>query len=114
MPLLKPLALRRLSTLSVIACLLSACAGTPPTPLILAALKCGGGIPPSYREPVAGVALSSIGGTLGSHDQALDGQTARLDQANGRTADVIHVVDDCDKRNAELLKSVQPKKGLFR
>lgn len=82
--------------------------------MILAALKCGGGIPPSYREAVPGVSLSSVGTDLGGALSALDGQTARLDQSNGRTADVIVVIDDCDKRNVELLKSIQPKKGLFK
>lgn len=60
------------------------------------------------------MALSSVGSDVGGLGQALDGQTARLDQANGRTSDVITVVDDCDRRNAELLKSIQPKKGLFK
>lgn len=34
-----------------------------------------------------------------------DGQTAALDQANGRTADLILTLDECDRRNAELVKA---------
>lgn len=46
----------------------------------------------------------------------LDGQTANLDRANGRTADVIAICDAVDKHNAEVAKALQPRRkflGIF-
>jgi hypothetical protein len=41
---------------------------------------------------------------------ALDGQTARLEQSNGRTADVIAITEACDARSAEVAEQLKPKK----
>ena len=39
---------------------------------------------------------------------ALDGQTGRLDTANGHTADVVAIADACHTRQAAVLKALQP------
>jgi hypothetical protein len=44
----------------------------------------------------------------------LDGQTGQLDQANGRTADVIAIAEACDRRSAEVLAALQPKRPWWR
>lgn len=84
--------------------------------MILAALKCGPLIPPSYREPVRSVPVLAVPSTAGDMAASLDGQTARLDQSNGRTADVIALVEACDARTAEVTKALQPRRkflGIF-
>lgn len=98
-----------LSILSLSAALVSGCATSPPMPVVLTALKCGPLIPPSYRRPVPPVPLIRPDATAGDALTALDGQTAALDQANGRTADVIAIVDTCDKRSAEVFEALRPK-----
>lgn len=44
----------------------------------------------------------------------LDGQTAKLDLANGRTTDVIAITDACDKRSAEVFEALQPKRKWWK
>jgi hypothetical protein len=39
-----------------------------------------------------------------------DGQTAKLELANGRTKDVIAIVDACDKRADEVARQLKPKR----
>jgi len=108
-------ALRLLSMTPLAALALCAgCASTPPLPAILPALKCAPAIPGSYREPVRSVPLATLDGTAGGLALALDGQTARLDRANGRTADIIAMVDACDKRAAEVVEALKPKKRWWR
>jgi len=58
--------------------------------------------------------LATLDGTAGGLALALDGQTARLDRANGRTADIIAMVDACDKRAAEVVEALKPKKSWWR
>ncbi len=87
---------------------LPACAGTTPTPEILAALQCSPLIPKSYHQPIKGVALPAP--TVGGLAVALDGQTARLDQANQRTSDVIAITAACDQRAAQVKALLTPKK----
>lgn len=41
---------------------------------------------------------------------ALSDQTAALDLANGRTADVIAIAEACDKRAAEVAEKLEPKR----
>jgi hypothetical protein len=90
------------------------CAGTRLTPPILAALDCASLIPPSYRQPVALAPLLPPDATVGQVLVALDGQTTRLDQANGRTADLIALADACQARQAAVLKSLDPPKWYER
>lgn len=69
-----------------------------PTPL---AFSCAALIPDSDRKPVTPTALPPADATAGGLWIALDGQTARLDMANGRTADVIAIVDACETQRAK-------------
>lgn len=72
-------------------------------------------IPQSYRRPVPPAPLPRPDATVGDALAFGDAQTAALDQANGKTADVIASVDECDKRNAALLKEWQlTKRPTFR
>jgi hypothetical protein len=41
-------------------------------------------------------------------------QTARLEQANDRTADTLHIVERCEARDAAALKKSRPRfLGVF-
>lgn len=66
-------------------------------------------IPPSYRQPVAPVPLPSEGATAGDLWSSLDGQTNRLDQANGRAGDLVAIADACQARQAAVVKALAPK-----
>lgn len=79
-------------------------------------MSCGPLIPKSYREGVRSVPVLAVPSTAGDVASSLDGQTAKLDQANGRTADVIAIVDACDARTVEVTKALQPRRkflGIF-
>lgn len=102
------LALTRCLSLALFAGSISACASTPPIVTILGGLKCADLIPASHRQPVKGIGLLRLGATVGDLGAALDGQTARLDQANGHTADVVAIADACQKRQLELLEQLKP------
>jgi hypothetical protein len=39
---------------------------------------------------------------------ALDGQTAQLDQASGRVADLVAITDACEKHQAAVSASLEP------
>ena len=106
-------ALAFVSILALSAPALAGCVGTVRTPIMLAALKCGPLIPQSYRKPVPPADLPPPDATAGDLFGALDGQTAALDQANGRTADVIAITEACDKRQAEVMEAVAPKRGWW-
>jgi hypothetical protein len=54
------------------------------------------------------VPLPRLDATKGDLAAALDGQTGRLDQANGHTADVVQIVDACKRRQQAVLKALQP------
>lgn len=105
-PLARAFALIPLSLLL----LTGGCATTPVTVTILAALRCAPLLPPSYRSPVRPVPLLKGDATVGDALDALDGQTAALDQANGRTADVIAITEACDARTAEVAQQLKPRK----
>ena len=98
--------------LCCIAALISGCAATGSTPTILAALNCSVLIPPSWRQGIKGVALP--GPTVGEIAAALDGQTARLDLANARTADVIAITEACDARANEVRAALEPRRPWWR
>lgn len=104
---------RALGTLSILALSIASgpgCVTTHLSPPILAALDCASLIPPSYRQPVPSIPLPGKGLTVGELAVALDGQTARLDQANGRMADVVAIADTCQARQAAVLKELVPSK----
>lgn len=79
------------------------------TPALLAALKCSDNIPESYKTAVPGVSPLQVGAVVGTMGVKLDGQTANLERANGRTADVIAITEACDKRQAEVMKALKHK-----
>jgi hypothetical protein len=70
--------------------------GIPP------AFSCAALIPDGDRKPVAPTALPPRDATGGALWIALDDQTARLDMANGRSADVAAIVDRCEAERARL------------
>lgn len=92
------------------AALVAGCVTTPRMPVILAALKCGPLVPESYRRPVPPAPLLRPDATAGDALTALDGQTAALDKANGRTSDVIAIVETCDRRSVEVFTALQPRR----
>lgn len=71
-------------------------------------------IPPSYRKPVAATPLPAADALAGDLWSALDDQTARLDQANGRTADVIAMADACQQHQAKVIASLAPPHPWWR
>ncbi len=54
------------------------------------------------------VPLPAPDATKGDLATALDGQTARLDLANGHTADLAALIDRCIVRQDAVLKALQP------
>ncbi len=90
------------------------CAATTPMPTIPAALDCAAVIPPSYRKPVAGTPLPPADAVAGDLWSALDAQTARLDQANGRTADVIAMADACQTHQAKVIATLAAPRPWWR
>jgi hypothetical protein len=59
------------------------------------------------------VALLPQGATIGTLVDRLDEQTYNLDRANGRTSDVIGLIDACDKRNKGIIRELVPEKEWY-
>lgn len=84
-------------------------------PVIAPALNCSKLIPEAYRKPVPGASVPKPDRVTGRHVtladvmQFGDGQSAALDRANGRTSDVVSLVDLCSSANEEMAKKLQPK-----
>lgn len=78
------------------------CAGTEFTTPIQPVFSCSALIPDSDRKPVAPTPLPPAETTAGALWIALDDQTARLDQANGRTADVLAITQQCEAERAKI------------
>jgi len=57
---------------------------------------------------VAATPLPPLDAVAGALWSALDDQTARLDQANHRTADVIAMADSCQVHQSRVLASLHP------
>ena len=93
------------TTPAVAAC--AAIGRTNPTP---PAFSCAALIPASDRTPVPPTPLPHTDAAAGALWIALDDQTARLDQANGRTADVLEIEQRCE---AEQAKAAASKPGLW-
>ena len=106
----RPLPWLALSTALVV----TGCAATTPMQTIQPALDCAAVIPPSYRKPVAATPLPAADALAGDLWSALDDQTARLDQANGRTADVIAMADACQQHQAKVIASLAPPHPWWR
>jgi hypothetical protein len=60
-------------------------------------------IPESWKAGVAGAELPADD-TVGSWVAFGDAQTARLDQANGRTRDTIEIVSRCEDRDRKAVE----------
>ena len=56
-----------------------------------------------------GVPVPRLDAGKGEIATALDGQTGRLDTANGHTTDVVAIADACHKRQEAVLKALQPQ-----
>lgn len=81
----------------------TACAGAPPI-VTASAADCAGLLPAEWKKGVAGAELPPDAATVGDWIAFGDAQTGRLDQANGRTADAIVIVERCEAREREALK----------
>lgn len=73
------------------------------------AFSCAALIPAGARTPIAPTPLPPLDATAGVLWIALDDQTARLDQANGRLADVLEIQQRCEAEQARA--GARP--GLF-
>lgn len=109
MKTLKPFAPRRalltLSILTICASFVAACGST--TLVVAPAIKCSRLIPQGWRTPVQGVVIASP--DVGGLGVALDGQTGKLDEANGRTRDSIEITETCEAMQEEATKKLQRK-----
>lgn len=51
---------------------------------------------------------------MGDLGVKLDTQTNNLDRANGRTSDLVALVDSCDTRNEGIIKKLVPEKPFWK
>src|SRR6478609_7180916 len=92
--LLKPLAL-----LATLACALSAAGCSTVT--VSGALNCSALIGPALRADVPAADLPA-GNTVGEWVAFGDAQTGKLEDANGRRAAVVEIVDNCQREQERL------------
>lgn len=97
-------ALTRLSIPFFLAPALMGCASVPP--IVAAPSACSTLVPSSHRVAVPGADLPSANATAGDWVAFGDAQTGQLDKANGHTADVLEIIDTCEKRDAATLKAI--------
>lgn len=78
------------------------------------AAACSTLLPTEWTQGVAGADLPD-GNTVGDWIAFGDAQTARLDQANGRTRDAIGIVGRCEARDAAAVRQATRRRflGLF-
>jgi hypothetical protein len=72
--------------------------------------SCSTLLPAEWSQGVAGAELPQ-GDAIGDWIVFGDQQTARLDQANGRTHDAIGIVKRCEERDAAAVKKAA--RGFF-
>ena len=95
------------------ACLLTLSGCVTSGPIIAADSDCSGFIPQAWRSPVPGAELPA-GDTVGDWIAFGDRQTGQLDKANGRMADTLHIIGECERRSAAAVKRSKPKfLGIF-
>jgi hypothetical protein len=75
------------------------------------AASCSSLVPDSWKQGVAGAELPD-GNVLADWIAFGDAQTGKLDQANGRTADAIGIVERCEARDADAIKRATRRKFL--
>ena len=90
------------------------CAATPPIEMTPPALNCAALIPPSARQPVSPALLPAVDATAGAVWSALDDQTGRLDQANGRIGELAAIADACQAQQARVTSALTPKRPWWR
>jgi hypothetical protein len=84
-----------------------------PGPILAETGNCSGYVPDAWREPVPGADLPE-GNVVGDWVAFADAQTGQLDKANGRMADTLHIVGECERRAAEAIARSRPKfLGVF-
>jgi hypothetical protein len=86
------------------ALLSSACMGPPV--LSASSAGCSSLIPQDWKNGVAGAEIPQAD-TIGNWISFGDAQTGKLDQANGRTADAIGIIERCEARDAAAIKRAQ-------
>ena len=94
--------LQCLSILMPLALASTACASGPPI-VTASAADCAGLLPASWKAGVPGAPLPPDEANAGDWIAFADAQTGRLDQANGRTADAITIVERCEARERDAL-----------
>jgi hypothetical protein len=87
------------------------CALTRPIQPIPSAFSCLARIPQADRGPVAATPLPALEATAGALWIALDDQTARLNQANGRAADMLSITEQCEAERAKA--AALPARGFW-
>lgn len=92
-------------TLVLLAPFATACAGGPP--IVDLATACSTMIPSSHRLPVPGAELPAGDLSAGRLAVFADAQTGQLDKANGRTADVLEIVERCESRDRAMMRRLQ-------
>ncbi len=80
--------------------LLSACAGKPV--VIASASSCVALLPPEWKNGVTAPDLPS-GDTVGDWVAFADSTVGKLDQANGRSRDIIHICTKVEENNAKAI-----------
>lgn len=77
-------------------------------PIIAEAGNCSGYIPGAWREPVPGADLPESN-SVGDWISFADREAAQLDKANGRMADTLHIVGECERRATAAVKRSRPR-----
>jgi hypothetical protein len=82
-------------------------------PILAETGNCSAYIPDAWRQPVPGAPLPE-GNAVADWIVALDQQTGQLDKANGRMADSLHIIGECERRASDAVKKLRPKVlGIF-
>lgn len=99
-----------MKTLVVAMMLTLLCGCVSPTPIVTtpAALHCAPDLPASYRTPVKPPSLLPPDATAGDLGHALRDMAADLDTANGKSADLVGMIDSCNARIDETVAKLNP------
>lgn len=82
-------------------------------PIVAEAGHCSAYVPRSWLAGVAGADLPQ-GNVIADWIAFADAQTGRLDDANGRLADAMHIIGECERRAAQAVERSRPKVlGIF-
>lgn len=81
---------------------------------VVAAFPCSDLVPLSHRQPVPGASYLPDDATLGDLGAALLTERAGRVIANGRTADVVAIVEACDRRAERVAQALKPARPWWR